>query len=240
MSNTMTNKEITEFVRKVRHELKTLTPEDLKELTENLESDLMERLAEEGPNFKLGNAADYAAELAEAAGLNISAVAATRMNLEFLRIWNSTLAYLRTLSPAWAIVRGWLLFALAYSPVAYGGIRAVPVDVRDWLVLTVLVALSIWLGLKRFASLYIPLIVVNTLLMLGGVYLAAQIGVAINDYRDYKVQELSGQLSVKGHPVNAACGYDQYGGSLGPLAIIKDQNGDVIFTDVSPTLTICR
>ena len=240
MSSKISDKEITEFVRKVRSELRSLPADAMNELTESLEVDLLERREEEGDQFKLGIASTYATQLAEAAGFSFPSGEASRMNLEFLRIWNKALAYFRTLTPAWAIVRGWLLFALAYSPIAYGGIRAVPIDFRDWFVIAVLVALSVWVSLKKFVSLHIPLIVVNTLLMIGGFYVTALISNAIDEYRDYKIQALSGQMSVGGHPVMSACGYDQNGYNLGALSMIKDTNGNVIFTDVNANLDNCR
>lgn len=60
--------EVRLFLARVRHELADLDPEEVAEMTDGLEADLAELVADRGPGA-LGSAAEYAGELRAAAGL---------------------------------------------------------------------------------------------------------------------------------------------------------------------------
>jgi len=67
---TLTETPVQSFADAVRAELADLPKREIEELTEGLAADLEERFAEEGDAFNPGSAADYAAELREAAGVS--------------------------------------------------------------------------------------------------------------------------------------------------------------------------
>lgn len=228
MATQVTDQEIKSFVRKVQNQLAGLKSDDLRELTENLEADLLDRRQAEGDKFKLGDAKLYATELAEAAGLDLEGIEVSRLNIEFLKIWKATLAYFRTLSPAWAIVRGWLIFALIYTPVAYGRIGEIPTNIRDWLVLIALVVLNIWLSRKQFSALKYPLVVLNVLMLLGTTVVAADVAEAVATYEKYQIFEMSDTLVAGGRAINGVCAIDQYGNRT-QVSKLLDQDGFPIY-----------
>ncbi|PQZ89023.1 hypothetical protein CQ018_15835 [Arthrobacter sp. MYb227] len=114
-----------EFARAVRAQLADLPALDVEELTEGLEADLTERLAEDGSD--LGDPAAYAAELRASAGLQakapVLAALSLRRSLETkvrgaiasLRAKPATAAlldFLVALRPVWWVLRGWIVFGL--------------------------------------------------------------------------------------------------------------------------------
>ena len=228
MATQVTDQEIKSFVRKVQNQLASLKSDDLRELTENLEADLLDRREAEGTKFNLGDAKTYASELIEAAGLGSESVEVSRLNLEFLKMWKSTLAYFRTLSPAWAIVRGWLMFALIYTPLAYGRIGEIPTNTRDWLVLVALVVLNVWLSRKQFSALKYPLVVVNVLMLLGTPVVAADVAASIATYEKYLVFEMSDTLIAGGRPIFGICAVDQ-NGQRHEVSKLLDKDGYPIY-----------
>jgi hypothetical protein len=228
MATQVTDQEIKSFVRKVQNQLAGLKSDDLRELTENLEADLLDRREAEGAKFNLGDAKAYANELIEAAGLLGDSVEVSRLNIEFLKIWKATLDYFRTLSPAWAIVRGWLLFALVYTPVVYGRIGEIPTNARDWIVLVALVALNIWLTKKQFAALKYPLVIVNVLMLVGTPVVIADVATAVATYEKYKIFEMSATLVAGGRAINAVCALDEYGNRT-QVSKLLDQDGYPIY-----------
>lgn len=113
------------FARAVRAELADLPALEVEELTEGLEADLTERLAEDGSD--LGDPVAYAAELRASAGLQArapeSAALSLRRSLETkardavtsLRAKPATSAlldFLVALRPVWWVLRGWIVFGL--------------------------------------------------------------------------------------------------------------------------------
>lgn len=114
-----------EFARSVRAQLSDLPALDVEELTEGLEADLAERLAEDGSD--LGDPATYAAELRASAGLGARAElpaaaslrrAATTKAREILAVLRahpstaSLVGFLTALRPVWWVLRGWIVFGL--------------------------------------------------------------------------------------------------------------------------------
>lgn len=114
-----------EFARAVRAQLSDLPALEVEELTEGLEADLTERLAEDGSD--LGDPVAYAAELRASAGLAAKLPEAggvslrhsletkARAALTSLRAKPATAAlleFLVALRPVWWVGRGWIVFSL--------------------------------------------------------------------------------------------------------------------------------
>ena len=232
MATQVTDQEIKSFVRKVQNQLAGLKSDDLRELTENLEADLLDRRQAEGDKFKLGDAKLYATELAEAAGLDLEGIEVSRLNIEFLKIWKATLAYFRTLSPAWAIVRGWLMFTLIYTPIVYGQVGEIPGGARDTLILVALIGLNIWISKKQFAVFRVPLIALNTLLLIASPAVVADLNGAYELYQKYVVFEDSDTLIYQGRPVRAFCAIGSDGSKIYNVKKLLDQDGYPVFENL--------
>jgi hypothetical protein len=205
-----------------------LKSDDLRELTENLEADLLDRRDAEGATFKLGEPKFYAADLAEAAGLSLQSFEVSRLNIEFLRIWQATLNYFRTLAPAWAIVRGWLMFALIYMPVVYGRVSEIPGNTRDWLVLVALVVVNVWLSKKQFSNLKYPLVVLNILMLLGTTVVIADLASKLQTYEKYVTFERDDTLVSGGRAIYGVCAVD-LNGMRSEVRKLLDKDGYPIF-----------
>lgn len=123
--NTNHRNTVGEFARAVRAQLADLPALEVEELTEGLEADLTERLAEDGSD--LGDPVVYAAELRASAGLQekvqVPASLSLRRSLETksrgayaaLRAKPATSAlldFLVALRPVWWVLRGWIVFGL--------------------------------------------------------------------------------------------------------------------------------
>lgn len=228
MAKKVTDLEIKSYVRKVKNHLAGLNTDDQRELTENLEADLLDRREAEGSDFKLGDAKTYASDLAEAAGLDLESVEVSRLNIEFLKVWKATLAYFRTLSPAWAIVRGWLMFALIYTPILYGRVGEIPTNTRDSLVLVALVVTNIWLTKKQFSAMKYPLVILNVLMLLGTTVVIADVQEAVNTYEKYVIYESSNTLVAGGRAIYGVCAVD-LNGMRSEVSKLLDSDGYPIY-----------
>jgi hypothetical protein len=228
MATQVSDQDINAFVRKVQNQLTGLKSEDLRELTENLEADLLDRRDAEGAAFKLGEPKSYAADLAEAAGLSLQSFEVSRLNIEFLRIWQATLNYFRTLAPAWAIVRGWLMFALIYMPVVYGRVSEIPGNTRDWLVLVALVVVNVWLSKKQFSNLKYPLVVLNIIMLLGTTVVIADLASKLQTYEKYVTFERDDTLVSGGRAIYGVCAVD-LNGMRSEVRKLLDKDGYPIF-----------
>jgi len=228
MAKKVTDLEIKSYVRKVKNHLAGINTDDQRELTENLEADLLDRREAEGSDFKLGDAKTYASDLAEAAGLDLESVEVSRLNIEFLKVWKATLAYFRTLSPAWAIVRGWLMFALIYTPILYGRVGEIPTNTRDALVLVALVVTNIWLTKKQFSAMKYPLVILNVLMLLGTTVVIADVQEAVNRYEKYVIYERSNTLVAGGRAIYGVCAVD-LNGMRSEVSKLLDSDGYPIY-----------
>lgn len=159
------------FVARVRTELADLDPDEVLEITDGLEADLAELVAERGPGA-LGDPVEYAGELRAAAGLSSAGPARMRRGVragltELLdnahARWDALVDHspgdvrpvLDWLRPLWWIVRGWVAVQVAYLVLAGGsypgGLDLVPhLGGFGWIPLAVAVAGSVALGLGRF------------------------------------------------------------------------------------------
>jgi len=147
-----------EFAAAVRSELSDLSKTEIQELTDGLEADLDDRLAEEGSAFDPGSPVDYAAELRAAAGFSEKAglrkfftgIGFTPRLVAWFRKRKSTSVILDfgiSIQPFWWVLRAYVAFWLISSLVG-GDIYAWPRDAVSYLTLIVLVVLSIQLGRK--------------------------------------------------------------------------------------------
>lgn len=153
MTQTLDADTVTEFARAVRRQLVDLGPDTLDELTDGLEADLGEKLAD---GDALGDPAAYAAELRAAAGFAAKTPRSTRWLDDVSAGWHlllSRLAPLTTLPvvasaiaiavalrPVWWLVRGWAFFYVLT------GFQAFPHNFWDLLALPAFVLLSVQWG----------------------------------------------------------------------------------------------
>lgn len=122
--------DVAEFVEQVRARLADLTVDERAELTDGLEADLHDLVAERGPE-SLGDPATYAAELRAAAGFSptmgkvrekreLSAAVHAALDSAH-ESWNRLLdalphsprPFLESLQPAWWVLRAWVAWMLA-------------------------------------------------------------------------------------------------------------------------------
>lgn len=124
---TRTPREIVDFVARVRGHLADLDPAEVEELTEGLEADLVDQVADSGPGV-LRDPASYAAELRAAAGLPGSGPAGTPLGRRLARSaqrWSvlregaktspgvqAAVELLVAMRPAWWVLRGYLAVQL--------------------------------------------------------------------------------------------------------------------------------
>ena len=131
MTTTLENEQVTEFAKAVRRELADLGPDSLDDLTDGLEADLADKLADGEP---LGDPAAYAAELRDASGIDpgtkaragwhLDAAARTafgELRDEFTgfvgrHAWAAGLvSFLVSLRPVWWVLRAWAVFYIVTS-----------------------------------------------------------------------------------------------------------------------------
>jgi hypothetical protein len=160
--------EVRLFLARVRHELADLDPEEVGEMTDGLEADLTELVAERGASA-LGGPADYAAELRTAAGLEARPLPLRRRPVYagvrdavaraldagragWFRVLDALpgrpRGFLEALQPAWWVARAWIAWMVAQD------LRG-PYVVYDalWVaVLAVFVIGSVQLGRRRWGA----------------------------------------------------------------------------------------
>ena len=124
--DTKSTKSILDFAGSVRGYLSDLTSDEVEDLTDGLEADLAEQAAEQGDDFQLGDAKVYALELRNAAGLQAKPRENLFGRLDSLRLQTiarvnknpktkPTMAFLKTLTPLWWVMRGTLSFLVLQS-----------------------------------------------------------------------------------------------------------------------------
>ena len=230
MAKQVKNQDIKSFVEKVEKSLAHLKSADAQELTENLEDALRERRADEGESFVLPNANSYANELVEAAGLSGVTAETSKISGYLIPAARKLAKYFVSFGPAWAVVRGYLIYAVGYGFAFYGGIREVPETNLDTLVLLASIGISIWLNLKKYRILSVAGICLNAvvILLLAPVF-ASNIQDKVNDYR-YYVQTRNIEntiIDANGNLFTTACAYDDFGNRLG-MATLTDPAGSTI------------
>lgn len=229
MATKSVNQEIKTFVGKVEKELAHLNSADMRELTENLEDALLEKSNDEGSSFKLPNPKIYANELVEAAGLLSNKEEQSTFNLALLAGLRSFLRYLSTLGPAWAIARGYLIYAVGFGYLAYGAIREIPQTQMDVFVLIVAIGLSVWLNIRKFSKLKIIAIILNVAMLPLTLEFANNLQDTVADYRYYastrgvenSIMDSGGNLYLK------TCAYD-WQGNLLDMKVLTSTDGTAI------------
>lgn len=229
MSPTITDNEIKEFVRKVRSSLKGLSTQDQTELTETLEGDLIDRRASEGAEFKLGSPEVFAKELAEGAGLAPSKFEPKGLGLSLLKLLSSIGRYLATLDPAWAIVRGYLFYAVVFSYFVFGGIQEIPYTPLSTLIMVVFIGLSMWLSIKKFKVMKYPIIALNVIGLVAALFLGTSLQVKVANYKYFtETRGVENTLmDSDGNLHTAVCAYDDLGNRL-PVRYVTDGMGYTI------------
>ncbi|RLP75287.1 hypothetical protein D9V32_10380 [Mycetocola tolaasinivorans] len=185
MTGISTDPRATAFAAEVRARLADLGTEEITELTEGLEADLAERLAD---TDDLGDPAAYAQELRESAGLPAvgthvpprpdarerwaarrdRAIALTQ-HRRVAPLWR----FVVSLRPVWWVARGWALFICTGAV----GVRLnwlLPADFLGWLLLAAAIVLSVqwgrgaWLGstLLRVLKVIVSIVAVIALLFM--------------------------------------------------------------------------
>lgn len=165
-----TNKNVENFAQAVRTHLADLPTADVEELTEGLEADLAERIAEDGSD--LGDPQAYAEELRSSAGFGTTAARLTpRASVSStvkdagLQLLSSVrkkpagvafIEFLVALRPIWWVLRGWVVFAIFAFII--GANPLLPRNLAEFLFWLLLVVLSVqwgrgrWLGTSAIAK----------------------------------------------------------------------------------------
>jgi hypothetical protein len=240
------------FASAVRGELFDLDSEVIDDLTDGLEADLADKLAD---GDTLGDPTVYAAELRAAAGLdprgrrrNMSGLdAAAKGVLVEIRDgakafigrhpWiGAIVVFFSALQPLWWVLRAWLLFCLLFTNWAWYGI---PSDSPGWWVLAALVVLSVQWGRRR----WLPwrwsrgaVVVASVILVLAAPFvLSTPKGVSEINPGDSDGILLNGQqvtnifaYGADGQPLTDVQLFDQNGN---PLVVVPDGNGSYIQWD---------
>lgn len=190
MNATILPAEIIAFAAAVRTALADLPADEVEELTDGLEADLAEAYAEDLAR-ELPDPAAYANELRGAAGLPTPVIErGSRLravvepfsemvrdldrNLRRSPAMAAVLDFLVTLRPAWWIVRGWAAYQCVGAFFGFEG-DLLPTGAH-WLVLAVLVAGSVFVGLRRWPGWVRVLIAVgNAIAVVATVVAVAQV-----------------------------------------------------------------
>ena len=186
MTTSTVTPEIAEFANGVRAALADLPADEVDDLTDGLEADLAESLAED-LRRTLPDPVAYAAELRAAAGLpegrhprvGLRASLGTMAhgwrqsraqaveNLRANPLTAGAFDFAVALRPAWWITRAWVAYQLARSFLGYEG-PFLPRDALSWLVFLLLTVVSVQWGRGRWGpgSVLMPLIVTGNVVAL--------------------------------------------------------------------------
>lgn len=151
---------VDDFARSVRAHLGDLKPEQIEELTEDLEDNLGEMLADSGA--LPASASAYAAELRESAGLGAKEdtrirfkdrVAPIAAKIEESAAFRAARPVLKRLAPLWWILRGYGLYLLVVFIFGWVPFQTVPLPQRGmhWALLLAFLAISLAWGLWQDA-----------------------------------------------------------------------------------------
>lgn len=234
---TLKDSTIDKFAAAVRAELADLPKREITELTDGLEADLQDRLAEEGAAFELGSPAKYAAELRDAAGVppkppkrkafsSIAFVKNTEAWFRKTSFGTIILEFGISVRPVW-----WVLRAI----VAWGIFAGVFYSFGDGLILLPLfVFLSVqwgrkkWFTSKFFAALLLPL---NLVAILGLIPVQEMVIRTLNNYANaeefMRNSPGSDGLRLDGEPVTELKAFDSKEQEITGLTF-KDQSGKLI------------
>ncbi|MCI0159249.1 hypothetical protein KNO15_21310 [Leifsonia shinshuensis] len=252
MPTTTLRDDVAAFAAAVRAHLDDLPADEVEDLTDGLESDLLEQAEDNGGRLAEEDAAQYAAELRASAGLpdrpagsaaplrnrfaDVVAHARTRMS-ELARssrfgVWLTDL--LLALRPVWWVFRGWAVYVVGWMLVA-GQSRLLPDGLPGWVLLVAVVLVSIQWGRGR----WLPMgwlkgvrLLISIVAVVSAPFLATA---ALNAVANaYSVSQVSSEpapvgLTQDGQPVTNIFGYDAEGKPLEHVQLF-DQDGEPLLT----------
>lgn len=164
--------DVSAYADAVRRALADLGPDQVDDLTDGLEADLAEAMADDrharhGATLleQFGPPEQYAAELRSAAGIELPSepsgshrphpvrwarrlVATIASRLDATPWWPPVRDFMVSLRSAWWLLRGWVAYQVAVAVVGGTG-RWLPTTLRGWLALAVLLGLSVQWGRGR-------------------------------------------------------------------------------------------
>jgi hypothetical protein len=259
---TLVDPTISEFAAAVRAALSDLQPDEIEELTDGLEADLAERLADDGG--EPGDPIAYAEELRTAAGLPHRAVARPRSSIiDSLRDMPASLRrevraladrypaldgvwrFLVSIRPAWWILRAvavtWVLLEMSHG---YFFRSLAPISGPVVLLCLALIVVSVQFGRGRwlpFAWMRAVLLVGNVLLAITLPFLVAGAATSINNdayaaaYSDDGNDNSSSGLQLNGSAVSNVFAFDADGRPLSNVQLF-DQDGKPLDLVGDPTI----
>jgi hypothetical protein len=235
----LTDINIKAFAEAVRAELADLPKREIQDLTDGLEADLAEKLAEEGVDFANISAADYAAELREAAGVApktlrrraFSSMALIQNTEDWFRkssLGTWVLDFGISIRPVWWVLRVVVMFVIF-------GTFLLPMWLFPVAVfLSIMWGRGLWFTARLFKSILLPLNLIAIVLLVPAIdsglrtfdqYVANNDLVQSTDYANRQGLQLNGEqvLQVKafdaaGAEVNGLTYQDQNGNPLFPVA----------------------
>ncbi|MEN9970512.1 MAG: hypothetical protein RLZZ229_720 [Actinomycetota bacterium] len=233
----LTDINIHAFAEAVRAELADLPKREILELTDGLEADLAEKFADEGGDFAAGSAADYAAELREAAGVAPKSpnrrAFSSKVFTQNVESWfrktafgTSILEFGISVQPVWWVLRAvvaWGIFAGLFYSFKAGAIL-LPV----FIFLSVQWGRKKWFTNKFFSAILLPL---NIVAILGLIPVQEMTIRTLNNYAN--AEEMirnwpgSGGLRLNGEPVTELKAFDSADQEVTDLTF-KDQAGNPI------------
>jgi len=232
----LTDININAFAEAVREELADLPKREIQDLTDGLEADLAEKLAEEGVDFTEMSAAEYAAELRDAAGVapkpNKRAAFSTKLLIQNAETWlrktklrSSILEFGISIRPVWWVLRAAIPFVILRD-------FSLPIWLFPLAVfLSIMWGRGLWFKSKFFNAILLPLNLIAIILLLPAFdstlrtvdqYVANNDLVQSTDYANRQ------GLQLNGGRVLAIKAFDASGKEVNGLTF-EDQNGNPLF-----------
>ena len=233
----LTDINIQAFAEAVRAELADLPKREIQDLTDGLEADLAEKLAEEGVDFSSISASDYATELRDAAGVApktprrkaFSSMALIQNTEDWFRktaFGTSILEFGISVRPVWWVLRAlviWFIFAGSIYSFTSGAIL-IPIFV----LLSIQLGRKKWLTGKFFSALVLPLNLIAVLLLLPA---QGMLMIKLNNYANaeemLRTMPGSDGLRYNGEPITELKAFDSESQEVTGLTY-KDQTGQKI------------
>ena len=229
------------FAAAVRRELHDLGPDVIDELTDGLEADLADSLADGG---SLGDPVAYAAELRAAAGLDprgrrsrpSELDAAAKAAIAELRaeaagfvsrhpVARGVVEFFVSLRPVWWVLRGWVVFALLNAPT----MSLVPQNEIHWIPLIGLIVVSVqwgrgrWLPWRWMRAAVVVVSIVSLLVL--PVVVASTARITSPD--QYYAEPISDGIMLDGQQVTNIFAYGPDGTALSDVRLF-DQYGNTL------------
>lgn len=247
MNTTGTPRVVIDFARAVRAHLSDLPEADVEDLTEGLEADLSERLADDGP--ELGDPVSYADELRHAAGLPPRVTTAPGLDAWWKRnadaasagyarmiakvrsnpAGDSAMDLLSSLRPVWWVIRGWVGYRVLALLFGTAG-AMVPRSAFGWLMMCLLVVISVqwgrdkWMPRPWFRGLRFVANALAIVLLVPVLAYWMNTGSQNHNYENVGYTEPVG-IVLDGQSVNNVFAYDCSGAPLNNVQLF-DQDGN--------------